>query len=320
MGGNMALDKNSRVVVIMGGLSEERPVSMRSGRAVLEALKREGFNNAQSYVVDDETLPGFPASVNFAFIAMHGRFGEDGILQAMLEKRGVRYLGSGPGASRICMNKARAKEVFNTAGVPTPKACVVNRATDLREIETRVMTRLGLPVVVKPVAQGSSVGVSIARDGIELLLGVTAAFAFDDDVIVEQFIEGRELTVGILGCETLPIVEVKPGRRFYDYAAKYEDGGTAYRINPKIEKAAAEKTRAMALRAFGACGCRHFARADFRLNRKNEPFILEINTIPGMTERSLFPMAANAAGLTFGKLCVQLCELAFEGEKKAEVA
>ncbi|MHC4663803.1 MAG: D-alanine--D-alanine ligase family protein [Planctomycetota bacterium] len=316
----MELPETSRIVVIMGGLSEEREVSLRSGQAVLDALVREGYANAQPYVVDDETLPDFPGNVDVAFIAMHGRFGEDGVLQAMLEKRGVAYTGSGPGASRLCMDKVRTKEVFRIADVPAPAACFVDRNTDLEEIERRAVARVGFPAVVKPVGQGSSVGVTIVNNGIELLLGATAAFAFTDDVIIEEYVEGREITVGILDGKALPLIEIKPGRAFFDYSAKYSDRKTNYKVKPRFRKAVTERVKELAERAFESCGCRHFARVDLKLNKKFEPYFLEINTIPGLTKRSLFPMAAKAAGLSFGQLCASLCELAAGGEPRAEVA
>jgi D-alanine-D-alanine ligase len=316
----MSFSKTSRILVIMGGLSEERPVSLRTGQAVCDALVNEGYVNTGYYVVDDETLPRFPKSVDVAFIAMHGRFGEDGVLQAMLEQRSTPYTGSEPGSSRVCIDKTRAKEVFDLTEVPTPRACVFDTGIDLSEIEKLAVMKVGLPAVVKPVSQGSSVGVSIVKDGIELLLGVTAAFQFSETVMVEEYIAGRELTVGILDGEALPIIEIRSKRGFFDYSAKYEDKRTTYKVKPKIGRALARSIQEQALQAFDGCGCRHFGRVDLRLSNKGKPYFIEINTIPGLTKRSLFPMAAKAAGLSYGQLCVKLCELACEGSERAEVA
>jgi D-alanine-D-alanine ligase len=300
-----------RIKVLMGGVSREREISLKSGRAVLDALRSRGFR-AEEYVVDDELMDGVDSdNTDVAFIALHGRFGEDGGAQAVLEERGVRYTGSGPEASRLAMDKAATKSIFTMHGVPTPSYLVFKGAAT--GSSSLVRDSFGFPCVVKPAREGSSIGVVVVRDADAFEPAVSAAFNLDDTVIVEEYVAGREMTCGILGDEALPLVELLPAREFYDYTAKYApDGGTEYTLDVGLDDALYKRIQDYALAAHRALGCRGMSRVDLILSGSGEPYFLEVNTIPGMTLRSLLPKAAAAAGYDFPILCARIIELAMD--------
>jgi len=296
--------RNEKVAVLMGGPSAEREVSLRSGAASSAALRRAGWR-----VCDvDVRGPDFAldADTAVAFLALHGTFGEDGTLQRLLEERGVAYTGCGVEASRDCFDKECSKRIFEAAGVPSARYEMLT-ANGPRRVT------LPLPVVVKPTCQGSSVGVTIVRDAARLDAALAEAFRFGDHVVVEEFVDGREMTVGVLGETPLPVVEVRPKSGVYDYESKYTHGATEYEVPARLSDATTRALQTVALAAFRAAGCRDYARVDFLVSRRDErPYVLEINTLPGMTETSLLPKAAAAVGIGFEELCSRMVMMALE--------
>jgi len=290
------------VGVLMGGRSAEREVSLRTGAAILAALGRCGH---RAIGIDaDRDLPQVLARrrVSVAFIALHGRGGEDGTVQGLLECLGIPYTGSGVLASALAMDKKQSKWIFRAHGLPTPEFEVFTCATrGLRKLE-----RLAFPVVVKPTGEGSSVGMSVVGARGELPTAFAKAFRYDPEVIVEAYVPGRDLTVGVLGEEALPVVEMRPRGGFYSYNAKYKKGKTEYLVPAPLTVRQATRTQELALAAHRALGCRGASRVDFRLDERGRPLLLEVNTIPGMTETSLLPKSAAAAGIGFDALVTRI--------------
>ncbi|MEE9584174.1 MAG: D-alanine--D-alanine ligase [Candidatus Brocadiales bacterium] len=304
-----------RVVVLMGGASPEREVSILSGWAVVRALRELGYM-VTPIMVDDEEVRGLDGlDVDVVFIAMHGYFGEDGGVQRLLESREIPYTGSGVQASRMAMDKVETKWAFVLSGYSTPEFMTLRRGQPIQELEGLLLEKLPLPLVAKPSRSGSSIGVSIVRDVQELPQALETAFRYDEKVVVERYIRGRELTVGILGDEALPVIEIRPAREFYDLSAKYKDSGTSYITTPEIPKDIYAEAQQLALDAHHKLGCSGFSRVDMILSGEMELFLLEINTIPGLTERSLLPKAAEAAGISFQELCREIVLLA-QGESE----
>jgi D-alanine-D-alanine ligase len=327
-----------RVVVLMGGTSSERNVSLATGRGVAQALTESGHEVIAVDPADGSRLElasmaageigerpaegravarsGGPAPIPLAksrdllagdvvFIALHGGAGEDGTLQALLDLAGVRYTGSGMLASALAMDKARAKVMLGAVGVPTPPGVLLPEPGP----DPEVAALGGYPVVVKPNAQGSSVGVHIVERAEDLAAALADAFQYGP-VLVERFIPGREVTVAVLDGEALPVVEIVPEAGFYDYRHKYTKGHTRYEVPARLDAAIAERLSRLGETAFEALGCAGVARVDFRLDPEGNPFCLEVNTVPGMTETSLVPMAAREAGISYRELVRRLVELA----------
>jgi D-alanine-D-alanine ligase len=292
--------KNLTVAVLMGGTSTERAVSLKSGAAVANALRASGAT-VREIVLKSEKF-WLPDDVDVVFVALHGTFGEDGTLQKILEERGVPFTGSDAAASARAFDKIAAKNVFAKAKIPTPPWEVLTK-TNCR------LRKIRMPFVVKPVAQGSSFGISIVCEAEEFGTAIIKAFEFDERVMVEKFIEGIELTVGILGENPLPIVQIVPRSEFFDYRAKYTKGETEYWVPAPLSKKEADAVQDVALRAHRALGCRDLSRVDVMLDASGAPFVLEVNTIPGFTETSLLPKAAAAAGISFENLCATLVEM-----------
>lgn len=301
---------SKRVAVFMGGVSTEREISISSGRAVVGALEKAGFDVIPVVVNDEELRELDGLDVDVVFIALHGCFGEDGGVQELLESRGIPYTGSGVQASRMAMDKVESKWTFVASGLPTPEFITLRQGQPIQELEGLLLEKLPIPMVAKPARNGSSVGVSIIHDISELHQGLETAFRYDDKVVVERYIKGRELTVGILGEEALPVIEIKPAREFYDLSAKYEDKGTNYIVNPDIPGDIYDKAQRLALSAHNRLGCSGFSRVDMILSDDTELYFLEVNTIPGFTERSLLPKAAKVAGIGFPELCREIVLLA----------
>ncbi len=298
----------------MGGMSSEREVSLRSGKAVAEALVRLGHETT-SVDVHDEALEDIgPERFDVAFLALHGGFGEDGRAQRILATRGLPYTGSGPEASALAMDKWAARQALSRAGVAVADGVLILTSTPTREASAR-MAPLGWPVVMKPRHGGSSVGVTILDSEEGLPEALQAAGREEAEAVVERFIPGREMTVGILGERALPPVEMLTPRGFYDYEAKYQAQDTRYQVDPDMDATARERLQESALRAFRALGCRGMARVDFRLPPDGDPVALELNTIPGLTERSLLPKAAAKAGIPFDSMCTALLEGALASAK-----
>jgi len=296
--------KQLHVTVLMGGPSAEREVSLRSGQAVAAALAETGARVAALDIRDEHFT--LPEATDVVFIALHGTFGEDGTLQRMLEERGVPYTGSDPDASALAFDKAAAKAVFGEAGIPTPRGRVLTE----RGCRMDSWDPITLPVVVKPARQGSSVGVSIVRLQSELEAACELAWRSDDKLVIEEFIDGRELTVGILGDRALPPIELKPKQAFYNYEAKYTTGQTEYLVPAPLDAPTTARVHHVAQRAHRCLGCRDYSRVDMLLDPSGRLFVLEVNTIPGCTNTSLFPKAAQAAGLSFQDVCARLVEMA----------
>jgi D-alanine-D-alanine ligase len=303
------VNKFGKVAVLMGGRSAERPVSLNSGAMVLAALKKRGVD-AHAFDPAERGLDALVAQAfERAFIALHGRYGEDGTVQGALELLGIPYTGSGVLASALAMDKWRTKLLWHAVGVPTPRCELVSRDTDLKG----VAARLGLPLMVKPANEGSSIGMSKARDAAGLEEAYALAANYDSVVIAEQFIDGPELTVGVLGGEALPVIRLETPRDFYDYEAKYQATDTRYLIPCGLPPEAESVIQREALRAFAVLGCRGWGRVDLMLDGVGKPQFLEVNTSPGMTDHSLVPMAARHTGLSYEDLCVRILELAHVG-------
>jgi D-alanine-D-alanine ligase len=297
------MKRPNRVAVLMGGNSSERSISLKSGRAVALALRQKGYDVIELDLTDEEAHPVYTLEADACFIAMHGGFGEDGRLQKLLQDRGIPYTGSGPMASELAMDKLKSKILFTIHGVRTPPFRIL-RGSEPEAKWASLAGELGLPVVVKPRAEGSSIGVSIHRSIETLAGGVRAALAFGPAALMEKMIPGRELTVGILGVRALPVVELRPSREFFDYQAKYHDPDTEYIVDPAdLDSNLKERVREMAVRAHEALRCEGFSRVDVILSPEGAPHVLEVNTIPGLTERSLLPKAAAAAGIDYPSLC-----------------
>jgi D-alanine-D-alanine ligase len=293
-----------RVVVLSGGPGMEREVSLNSGQAVHAALKRLGHEVTVRDIGPDD-LSALDLPNDFVFIALHGEFGEDGVLQAELDARGLRYCGSDAAASRIAMNKVEAKRRFVRAGIPTPQFEVID-PTNLNY----ALADIRLPAVIKPVASGSSVDTSIVRTSQALDAAAHLVVDRYGEALVEQYINGFEFTVGILGDVALPVCEIRTNREFYDYQAKYIDDDTQYVFDLDYPTELLANVQRLSLAAHRALHCRVFSRVDCMVDRNTlEPFILEANTIPGFTSHSLLPKAAARIGVSFDQLCQKIIEL-----------
>ncbi len=302
-----------RIAVLMGGRSAEREVSLNTGAQVAGALEEHGH---QVVCLDTDDL-GFierlrSGGFDVAFICLHGRFGEDGTIQGLLEILGIPYVGSGVLASALAMDKVASKHIFTATGLPTPPSMVF---TEMPEDSAAVNAALGTKLVVKPVSEGSSVGMSIVHAPEELLPALELAFKHDTTVLVEAFITGAEVTVGVIGnrdLTALPTLEVVPEHEFYDYESKYVPGMSRHIIPARVSEIARAECQRVAIEAHVALGCRGMSRADTIVSDDGVIYLLEVNTIPGMTSTSLLPDAARAAGIEFPDLCDRLVELALE--------
>lgn len=340
------MSKNARmnIAVLMGGSSEEREVSLVSGQGILEALRRLGHEvcpvdpalpaaeqaDSCSVVIGDappEAIDPLPVTEVFewlklprileadlVFVGLHGGAGEDGTIQALLETAGKAYTGTGVLGSALAMNKDRSKALFNEVGVQTAPHALTRISGDVefhRVLDT-IEAGIGFPVVIKPNDQGSSVGFSFVEKTDELPAALREAAKYGEELLVERYIPGREVTAAVLDGEALPIVEIIPEGGFYDYKRKYTKGSSRYEAPAKIDKRIEDRIKREALLAWNALDCRDYARVDFRLSEEGEPYCLEVNTLPGMTELSLVPMAAAEAGLPFDELIERICMMARE--------
>ena len=290
--------KKIRVGVLMGGQSAEREISLKTGRAISQALTRRGYQVIQIDV--DESLPQqlCKKKVDAAFIALHGPGGEDGTVQGVLDVLGIPYTGSGVRASAISMDKGVTKAVLQVEGIPVPKGIVLQRG----ESRSSWSDRLKFPQVVKPSSEGSTIGVSIVRHRAALNRALRRAYQYGDSAVVESYIDGREVAIAIFDGEVLPSVEIISPGGFYDFEAKYQKAETQYLCPAPLSREILRKIQKLALQAYQVIGCAGAARVDFRISPRGKPAILEINTIPGMTERSLLPMAAAQAGIPYDSL------------------
>ena len=305
-----------KVAVLMGGISREREVSIQSGKCVADALKKAGANVITSDIrpdaldiLDDETIDVF-------FIALHGTFGEDGQIQKILESKGLIYTGSGPLASRLAFDKWESKKRFTAAGVTMPDSILFEPGKKGAAIEKKIR-QLGSKYVIKPLREGSTIGISIADDPKSAVEAAKKCAAEFGDCMIESFIKGTEITVGILGKLSLPILEIRPPTGFYDYHAKYIGDKTEYLFDSLNDRALVDKVQESAITCFNSLGCRGAARVDFIIGDDGKPYALEINTIPGMTSHSLLPKAAAKIGISMSRLCLKIVELALADLKKA---
>ena len=305
--GQQAGKQSAKVAVLFGGKSGEREVSLKSGSAVLAALLRQGID-AHAFDPAERPLHDLE-SFDVAMINLHGRFGEDGAMQGALELLGIPYTGSGVMASAIGMDKWRTKLIWSAAGVSTPAFEVVTAESDFAAIEQK----LGLPLFVKPANEGSSIGISKVKQAGGLKAAYELAAKSDPLVIAEQFVGGGEYTVGILGEQALPIVRIVPKNEFYDFEAKYLRDDTEYLCPCGLSAEKEAQIQQEALQAFNAIGCSGWGRVDFLMDASGQHYFLEVNTSPGMTDHSLVPMAAKAAGISFDELVVRVLGLAHVG-------
>jgi D-alanine-D-alanine ligase len=291
--------KGKKIAVVFGGRSAEREISILSGKAVLKALKNMGVNAVG--IDADSSLPQKLKSkkIDFVYNVLHGPWGEDGTVQGMLEIMNIPYSGCGVLSSALAMDKEYSKRIFQHCGIPTPGFVIVEKDSVVPAIPA-------LPVVVKPVSQGSAIGVSIVESKKGLAAALKEAFKFGDKVIVEQFIKGTEITVGVLGGKALPAVEIVPANKFYDFDAKYTKGKSKHIIPPRLSAGVMKNAEKAALDTFKALGCRAVSRIDIIVDKDGKPWVLEANTNPGMTETSLLPDEARAAGMDFGELILEI--------------
>ena len=295
----------------MGGIGEERDISIQSGNYVTQALKEAGLNVVAADIRPDNMDILEESDIDVFFVALHGKFGEDGQLQQILEDKSLLYTGSGPTASKLAFDKLAGKQRFANAGVTTPKVIKFDVQTEEKELEKQLL-QLSERFVVKPLRQGSAIGVIIVDDPKSVLAAAQQCLSKFGDCMIEEFIPGREITVGILESRALPIIEIRPRENFYNYQAKYIDEQTEYLFDTIDDPVLTAKIKAAALDCFNALGCRHFARVDFILRDEKVAYALEVNTIPGFTAHSLLPKAAAKAGLSMSDLCIRIIEAALE--------
>lgn len=298
--------KFGKVAVMFGGTSAEREVSLRSGAAVLAALQKQGVD-AHAFDPKDQPLSALTAAgFDRVFIVLHGRGGEDGTMQGALQLMGLPYTGSRVLGSALAMDKIRCKWLFQAQGLPTAKFLVAEAGKQLNYQD--ILQQLAGKVMVKPANEGSSIGMSAASTAQELEQALAVACKYDSDVLVEQWIQGREFTVTVLNGKALPIVEMRTPRSFYDYEAKYQSNSTEYLCPAPLTADQTTFLQQVAAAAFTAVGASGWGRVDAMLDEQGNFYLLEVNTVPGMTEKSLVPMAAKAAGLSFEQLVLQILE------------
>ena len=291
------MTKPNKIAVLMGGPGEEREISLQSGKAIQVALEAIGYNvlsitmeNKLGDIISDLH------SVDLVFLGLHGSIGENGTIQGFLESLGIKYTGSDPLSSAICMDKNISKIIARDRKVNTPNWEIVTRGQTLNEDNSE------FPLVIKPNDQGSTVGLTIVHDESELGPALNLAYNYSSSVMVEKFIEGRELTVTLIGGKALPVCEIIPSHELYDYECKYTPGMSKYVCPADIDLDITKRVQEITERLFDVLKCRHYSRADFRLDHENNLWFLEMNTLPGMTDTSLAPMAAKAAGFSFNEL------------------
>jgi len=300
------MDKFGKVAVLMGGLSAEREVSLNSGKAVLNALVSQGVN-AHGIDADRDTLLKLKQEqFDRVFIALHGRWGEDGTIQGGLDSIGIPYTGSGVMACAIAMDKSVTKRLWQSAGLPTANFVTATQESQLEGL----VEKLGLPLYVKAVKEGSSVGVYKVNTELELKPAWLEAKKYDDDVLVESFNSGDELTVGILNGKALPVIRIKANADFYDFEAKYKSDDTEYLCPTGLSEELEREVQVLAEKAFKTIQCSGWGRVDVMLDSQGKPQLLEVNLVPGMTDHSLVPMAANAVGIGFKELVLSVLETA----------
>ena len=313
--------KDKNILVVCGGFSSEREISLQSGRSIYEALLKLGYHNAKLFdLTRDNAHEIIESRPDMVFIGLHGKGGEDGSIQGLLEFSGIPYTGSGICSSAICMDKIITKRVLENAGLPTAPFSVfhISDVSDNRELARRIIESIGLPVVLKSPSQGSSIGVVIVRKESEMLNAIEEVYKYGDFLLAEQFLDGTELTLPILGNEkpmSLPIIEITSEREFYDYTAKYTSGLCHHIIPACIEASVAKEVESIGIKTYRLLNCQGFARVDFIVDKIKGPMIIEVNTLPGMTAMSLFPDAARYVGISFEELVEKILLLGFQTKR-----
>lgn len=310
--------KQEKIAVLYGGDSAEREVSLNSGKAIASGLTTAGLTveliDTKGYSLSNLVELG----IDRVFIALHGRGGEDGCIQGALEYMGIPYTGSGVLGSALSMDKNRSKQVMQACGLPTAPFTVVNKALFSHSDTDNILKKLGGKVMVKPAHEGSSIGMSVACDESQLTTALNQAFTFDDEILVEAWINGPEYTVAILGDIALPAIHMETPNDFYDYHAKYQTTTTQYHCPCHLSKEDEQELQSLALKAFKATGAKGWGRVDVMRDKQNKWQILEVNTVPGMTETSLVPKAAKVYGLNFSELVCKIIELSVNDESTGD--
>lgn len=332
-------NKKNKIAIFVGGTSPEREVSKASGKAIYEAImslgyscilvdpaygenqpdKEKKFFSDRDYIQikNENILKTINSSllndIDLVFLALHGKYGEDGIIQSMLELRKIKYTGSGIFSSMVSMDKAFSKTLFRTNNVNTPDWFTTENNLSIEEVNKKIMEMFGFPCVIKPNDQGSTVGLTITRKDAEINKALKLAFQHSDLALIEKYIPGREMTVAILEDMPLPVLEIIPKGGFYDYRSKYTKGMSEYIVPAKISQDVSSNIQQQALAAFKALRCRVYARVDFRLDEENIPYCLEVNTLPGMTSTSLVPKMANVVGISFEELIDKIIRKSLNG-------
>lgn len=302
--------RNKHIGVLMGGASTEREISLRTGKAVLKALRAKKYHADAIDVTTAIAQALLKKKVEVAFIALHGKGGEDGTIQGTLEMLHIPYTGSGVLASALAMHKGMTKKILRYHRIPTADFQVITAET-IERVDFHRTIKVPLPLVVKPIAEGSTIGTSIVTHKRHLRTACRQAASCDRSILLERFIEGIEITTGIVNGKALPLIEIVPRDGFYSFRSKYTPGSTDYIVPARITKSSTEKIQQLSIRAFHALGCEGVARVDLIFSRQQkQPYILEINTIPGMTETSLLPMAATSAGIEFDELVEKILHTA----------
>lgn len=307
----------AKILVLMGGWSEEREVSLRSGSAVLKALQNMGYEAQGMDLKEIAVQQIVDYQPDLVYLALHGKDGEDGTVQGMLEIMGLRYTGSGVAASAIGINKVLTKKIVSFEGIPTAPFTIIKK-TEFNTSESRIkdlIENIGLPLVIKAATQGSSIGTYIVKDAAAVPKAIEAAFEYDPEVLVEKFIEGTEVTSAVVGNEdpeVLPLIEITSENEFYDFESKYTPGMCAHIIPARVEQSVQDRIADLSRVIYKTLNCRGCARIDFMIDKSGQPFMLEVNTIPGMTEMSLVPDAARAAGMSFEQIVDKIVQLGLE--------
>jgi D-alanine-D-alanine ligase len=308
--------KSHRVAVLKGGWSRERPISLKTGAAVEESLNRLGIPFRSIDVTPNILNQLKSKNIKFCFLALHGSFGEDGGIQSCLDFLKIPYTGCGALSSALAMNKVLSKQLFKKNSVPTPDWLTVSRK-EFKKNKGGVLKRIrsfmsNSSIFVKPSDQGSAIGASRVNKSQQISKALTDCFRVSQEALIEKFIEGRELTIGVLGAKTLPVIEIVPTHNFYDFHSKYAPGGSQHLVPAPLKKQQEHQARKYALKAFQSLGCSVYGRVDILLTKKNQMYVLEVNTIPGMTKTSLLPEAAKIAGFDFDNLVLQIVDLSLQ--------
>ena len=316
--------KNKNIIVVCGGFSTEREVSLRSGEAVYGGLKRAGFQNVELFDLKRDNMGDILSKhPDVVYLALHGQGGEDGCIQGMLELAQIPYTGPGVTASAVCMNKILTKQILEAYNIPTARFIVKSReeCEDAKAVSEELIEKIGLPMVLKSPCQGSSIGVVLVKHKEEMEAAIDEVFLYGNELLAEEFLSGVEITLPIYGNDqltVLPDVEITSEREFYDYKAKYTNGLCHHIIPARISEADREKVKEIGCKAYKALGCVGLSRIDFIVDEKKGPMVIEVNTLPGMTEMSLFPDAAKAAGISFEQLVSKILELGYDVNRTFE--